>query len=246
MKIAVLFVAHNYNESNIIGYNRLKNELDSNIYDVFWCIPLDVKLSDSSIKVYRYGNSYVVRKGFYNPSFILERFYVEHKQYDYYYLHEYDVTYSGNYQDLFDTLDKNEDADLIAAYIQKQSDKIYWQWWNKFKTKTDILYPDHHLLKSCLSFCRLSNKALETICGYPENRNNVLYEMSYPTICYKNNLKMVALDSVISDKEFQKNYDYCSNKWFWYCVNLTAKFVDGKICDHGQQENKLLTKIKFI
>ena len=75
MKIAVLFVAHNYNESNIIGYNRLKNELDSNIYDVFWCIPLDVKLNDSSIKVYRYGNSYVVRQGFYNPSFILERFY---------------------------------------------------------------------------------------------------------------------------------------------------------------------------
>ena len=72
MKIAVLFVAHKYNESSIIGYNRLVNELDNNIYDVIWCAPFDVKVDDASINLYRYGNTFVKRDGFYNPSFILE------------------------------------------------------------------------------------------------------------------------------------------------------------------------------
>ena len=79
MKIAVLFVAHKYNESSIIGYNRLVNELDNNIYDVIWCVPFDVKVDDESINVYRYGNTFVKRDGFYNPSCILERFYIEYK-----------------------------------------------------------------------------------------------------------------------------------------------------------------------
>ena len=47
MKIAVLFVAHKYNESSIIGYNRLVNELDNNIYDVIWCVPFDVKVDET-------------------------------------------------------------------------------------------------------------------------------------------------------------------------------------------------------
>ena len=102
MKIAVLFVAHKYNESSIIGYNRLVNELDNNIYDIIWCVPFDVKVDDESINVYRYGNTFVKRNGFYNPSFILERFYIEYKNYNYYYIHEYDVSYNGNYKDIFD------------------------------------------------------------------------------------------------------------------------------------------------
>ena len=247
MKIAVLFVAHKYNESSIIGYNRLVNELDNNIYDVVWCVPFDVKVDDESINVYRYGNTFVKRDGFYNPSFILERFYIEYKNYNYYYIHEYDVSYNGNYKDIFDKLDNYNNADLICAYVQKKTDKIYWQWWNTFKSKTDKLYPNYTLLKSCLSFCRLSNTALNLITSYSEKRNDVIYELYYPTICYHHGLKINSLDDNISDVEFRNNYNYCHRNYFWFSVNINAKYNNGKLeSSVNIPHNILVTKIDLI
>lgn len=220
MKNAVLFIAHQYTESNLIAYNRLCNELDSFLYDVIWCAPNELDLPLDIKYKYRYDNNYVTNhNGFVNPSYIVERFYNDFRNYDYYYVHEYDVAYTKNYNYLFTNLDTNENADLICAYIKKEGEQN-WYWWNKQKQLCDKIYPKHILLKSCLSFARLSNKALEKIVQYPKERNNIIYEISWPTVCYHHNLSILSLDTEESSDEFKSNYELCNSKWYYYTVNI--------------------------
>lgn len=235
MKNAVLFVTHKIDDSIITNYSKLVNELDSNVYDVILCTPDNIN-TDSYNNVYKYDNSNVVRSGFVNPSYILETFYIEHNNYDYYYIIEYDVRYIGNYNDLFLNFDTN-DSDLLAAYININKGKGYWSWWFKqYELSLKILGTDV-LLKSCLSFARLSNKMLDIICSYPIERNDIIYEIYWPTIAYKHGLKINTLDSCESDDEFNIGLDLCNSKWYYYTVYITEKNKQDYI-----KPNRILTK----
>lgn len=221
MRNVILFISHHCNDSDLIAYNRLITELDNNIYDVVWCAPYNLKLDDSIKTIYRYDNSKVFKNGFVNPSYIVENYYIEHPNYDYYYVHEYDVACTWNYNKFLQELDTNGD-DFVGAYIQTTKSDKWWQWWIYQKQLCENLFgKDIILLKSCVSFARLSNRLLKTIVSYSEERFNIIYELYWPTIAYIHNMKILALDLSESDKEFtNEKYNICFPKYYYYTVDI--------------------------
>ncbi len=221
MRNVILFISHHCDESDLIAYNRLITELDNSIYDVVWCAPYNLTLDDTIKTVYRYDNEKVFKHGFVNPSYIVENYYIEHHNYDYYYVHEYDVAYTGNYNEFFTELDAT-DYDFIACYINTSKSGRWWQWWEYQKELCWNLFgKDQILLKSCVSFARLSNRLLAKIVEYSEERFNIIYELYWPTIAYIHNMKILALDHAESDKDYiNEKYNLCFPQYYYFNVDI--------------------------
>lgn len=201
MKNLIVFISHKYNKKIIERYMRLYTDIkDKDDIDIVFMIPYNTRKTKNGhhIHFFEYDNNLVFSLVYnefncnlIDPSFVIEKTYTDNKsffqQYDYIYIYEYDVYYPGKISDLIYKL--NEDnSDLLASYIRLLSDNDSWQPFRNF-----IDYRKKHrinfefLLKSCLSFCRLSIKSFDYICThYTHFRSNILYEMTWPTILFNN------------------------------------------------------------
>ena len=106
MKVAVLFLAHFIEDSVILKYEKLRRELTKE-YDLYWVLHTDSgidyqSLLDRNINVFTF-NLNQLNKLNYSPiserlygseHFIMEYFFHQHPEYEYYWEIEYDVIFT--------------------------------------------------------------------------------------------------------------------------------------------------------
>lgn len=192
MKTVILYRAHCLSQNVLDEVARLKAELDGVdvvivgyaetavardenegviIYDKadVCALPYPVKLSDAPWPSTTGHNDLPVLKFFLNNS-----------QYDYYWIIEYDVRYTGNWTILFDDL-MSSSADLLATSIIDAAQSPDWYWWRSLKRPND-LETSPQMVRAFLPFCRISNALLRELDQQYRAGWSGHYELVWPTI----------------------------------------------------------------
>lgn len=113
-------------------------------------------------------------------------FFRDNPHYDFYWLIEYDVRYTGSWRDLFTEL-RASDADLLATTIQDYEDNPGWWWW---QTLVDIPSRRLDLLRAFLPFCRVSKRGMTAIDHWYCDGGDGHYEATWPSVCRTFGLKI--------------------------------------------------------
>ncbi len=123
-----------------------------------------------------------------NFHFVLLDFYLNHPGYDYYWLVEYDVRFSGDWKNYFRFF-ADKDEDFISAHIEEYEDRPQWMRWREIDLVN--IRPDRRmLLHSFNPICRFSNRALALLherCSLGDRGHN---EVLMPTLFRYFGLKM--------------------------------------------------------
>ena len=189
-KTAILFVTHIYNEEIERQINKLRMEAEglTSVYVVFQAdkvkldLPKDVRQHAFTIESlnklgYRPWGCTIMDGNFH---FVLLDFYRQHPEYDYYWLIEYDVRFSGNWNGFFSFF-QDKDEDFWAAHVEVKEDNPDWMRWHEIELKN---IPLNHsmLLRSFNPICRFSNRAfalLHSRCLLGDRGHN---ELLMPTL----------------------------------------------------------------
>lgn len=202
MREAVLFLCHFKNEKMLNRYRKLAIDLPG--VDVFWAFQTDNGNMDSFLHVEKdirlFGFSLNDLNSLdYSPifsrivpgslHFIIELFYNQHPEYNYYWMIEYDVVYTGNWHHLLSYFDFN-DADLLASHISfRGDDNRDWLWWESLSCKNVI--PKKMQVRAFTPIYRLSSCALSFLNEYlrfPDNYGHC--EAILPTSLYNNGFRL--------------------------------------------------------
>lgn len=93
--------------------------------------------------------------------FPLLAFYLSHPDYDRYWAIEYDVRYTGKWEDFF-RLHREADHDFITCHLRRRREEPRWTWWDSLQHPTETVAPDA-CLRSLNVVYRLSGRALRFI-----------------------------------------------------------------------------------
>lgn len=118
-------------------------------------------------------------------------FFAEHPNYDYYWVVEDDVRYTGRWKDFFCAF-VNEDSDLLASYITHYNDDMAWTWWYTFSSAGEKVAPSD-MVRSFNPIYRLSNRALKAIHEKMAIGWTGHFEVLIPTILSLQGMKMTDL-----------------------------------------------------
>lgn len=195
-KQVVLLATHVVNEFVIAKYRRMRKELDVGKYDV---ILLVNKNDDSDYSVPKdvicfYTDCDSLNDLCYEPieetllpgscHFPVLRFFLDNKRYNHYWLVEYDVEFTGEWNVLMNDCDENlSDYDFLSCHIEKfDAEKNgNWTWW----------YRSNHLgmdLRDCVKgfnpICRYSCQALAYLDLFQKAGNSAHSEVLITTSLY--------------------------------------------------------------
>jgi hypothetical protein len=109
------------------------------------------------------------------------RFYRDRPDYEYYWIIEYDVRYTGDWAILFNDLNLSN-ADLLGTNVMDFDESPYWAWWSKTELPPSIV-PMESRLKIFAPFMRLSRGLLQDVDAKYREGWSGHYEMTMPTIC---------------------------------------------------------------
>ncbi len=109
-----------------------------------------------------------------HPHFPVFDFFLSHRDYDTYWVIEYDVRYTGQWESLLGSF-QCYDHDLVTSHIRRFAQEPGWFWWDSFHHPTKIVARDNYV-RSFNVIYRISNRALEFLHqaqldgwrGYPE------------------------------------------------------------------------------
>jgi hypothetical protein len=114
------------------------------------------------------------------------KFFLDHPDFDRYWVIEDDVRCSGPWSDTFTDLERSR-ADLLMAAVQHYSEVPNWQWWTHLVTGDDASVLDQRV-KGFLPFCRLSAACLEAIDRKYRQGWGGHYEVTWPTVALASGL----------------------------------------------------------
>jgi hypothetical protein len=166
---AVLFQTHFWDESCERCFNLLCASLQ-NSHDLFVTgfldstsnlpIPdgIDQAFYDTaSLAALPYPNLKALRPHHIAPMAFFDRY----PNYSHYWMMEYDVRYTGDWLDLFESLSASR-ADLLATVVQRRLATPLWIHWQEFCAHQPAL-AEAHYIKIFTPFMRLSNAAMRAI-----------------------------------------------------------------------------------
>jgi organic radical activating enzyme len=115
--------------------------------------------------------------------FPLFQFFLDKPDYDYYWVIEYDVRFSGEWRYFFNSFLRTN-TDFLTCHIRSYADEPYWPWWELSHPRESI--PLHERLRSFNPIYRISNDALSFLhqafrsgwCGH--------HEVALPTLLHHN------------------------------------------------------------
>lgn len=96
-----------------------------------------------------------------NTDLLLLSFWREHPDYDYYWVIEYDVRYTGNWLKLLEQFHDCR-ADLLATHIARFDEVPKWEHWETLKVPDEVIWRDH-AIKIFTPICRMSKKTCEAV-----------------------------------------------------------------------------------
>jgi len=198
MKTVVLFVSHFINENYLKRYFKLVNDL-ADLYDVYWLFQTDNGISDEPLR--KQGvcvegftiedlntlNYSPIDEYFYGSEhFLDEIFFHHHPEYDFYWLIEYDVVFTGNWRVLFDAFHYNK-ADFLSSHITFYDDCKDWRWWSSLSFNKKDKIESHKWVKSFNPIHRYSRSSLEFLDTYLQREGNSGFSETLPVTGLYNN-----------------------------------------------------------
>ena len=195
MKQAVLYLTNKSNEWTLSAFHALEQSLQGKA-DVYFAYHQQVDVLPVSLQ--NIENLFVftsdVLKGLgYTPiergklvpgsnHFPLLKFYKENQGYDYYWLVEDDVRFSGEWKDFFGSF-ASCTSDFLSSVIETKAENPTWYWWTSLKTGNEVI-AEEKLLKSFNPIYRLSSQALACIDAHLRIGWMGHYEVLLPTLLY--------------------------------------------------------------
>lgn len=122
-----------------------------------------------------------------NNHFPLLYFFLKHSEYDYYWLVEDDVRFTGKWQYLLDSF-ADDSTDFISSRLQWQEDNPSWYWW--YSLQVPDIPGNIKKIKSLNPVCRLSHAALHVIDDALRNGWKGHHEVLIPTLIYNRGLTL--------------------------------------------------------
>lgn len=120
------------------------------------------------------------------------QFYLDYPSFKYYWVIEYDVIFTGNWNTFFPVMNSVE-ADFIASHIERFTDNPNWLWWETLHLD-NIILKDYQYIKSFNPIYRISNRALFHLNKLLMNRQNWgHHEVLIPTMLNYLNFKIYDL-----------------------------------------------------
>lgn len=201
-KQVVLLATHFYDEEHILRkYERLKKELNPDVYDVVLLYNTDDKREMFRIPEYVdvcIYDLHDINSLHYEPiledmlpgscHFPVLKFYKEHPYYSYYWFIEYDVDFTASW-DKFMGAFNDKDYDFISSYVEKYDLQRNggWHWWNRYN---NVGYPLEKCVKAFNPVCRYSAGALEYIDRYQSEGHSAHSELLITTCLYNAGFKV--------------------------------------------------------
>ena len=210
---AVLFLCHVINKQVIFLYKKLLHDIGKE-YDVYWAFQSDNGTSDNvllskGINVFRFslkelntlGYTYLERL-YGSEHYIMEFFALTHSPYDYYWIIEYDVTFTGNWHVFFDSF-KDNDADLLSSHIEKRNmGNMKWEWWDAMSFNEKCILAGNKFVKSFNPIYRISRNVVLFLDSYLKKTGNMgFYEVLISTVLHNNGFR---LEDFGGTREFTK------------------------------------------
>lgn len=217
----VLLLTHIYNERIREKFMRLRNELDSSDYDVVLLVNTDYSEYGMcrGVKHYVCGVERLNALG-YTPisdtvvpgssHYPLLAFYLDNKQYDYYWCIEYDVEFTGKWNVLMDAF-REDESDYIASHIERFNASVNgdWTWWRR---NNNVGYSLDDCVKSFHPIYRCSKAALSYLDEYQRKGVSAHSEVMMATALYNAGY---AVEDFGGDGEFVRqgniNRFYCGD-----------------------------------
>lgn len=176
MRQAILFLT-NHSDSVVVEGIRQLMQTASACQDVYILFNLDdeehlipKELLATGASVYTFSSSILYEMGYRplgdslvygNCHFPALKFYKSHPSYDYYWIIEDDVHYTGNWSTFFNKV-ANDKSDLLSTYVRSWKDEPSWGWWATLETG-NIQLPVEKQIASFNPVYRLSNQAMSAI-----------------------------------------------------------------------------------
>lgn len=200
MKDIALIVAHTVNEALTEKYFRLKEafsaygdviillhkeeEQDMNMPENIPCVTFDIDQLNT-LEYEPICETLVPGSN----HFALLWFYLSHPRYRYYWNIEYDVEFTGDWNNLFEAF-RSVEADFISTHIQRFQDNPNWYWWGSYQGATlDI--PLKERIRSFNPIYRISHKALAFLDSFLKAGNSGHHEVLVPSVLFHSGFKLV-------------------------------------------------------
>ena len=195
MKQAVLYLTNKSNEWTLSDFHALEQSLQG-MADVYFAYHQQgdvLPVSLQNIENLFVFTSDVLNELGYTPiekgklvpgsnHFPLLKFFKENQCYDYYWLVEDDVRFSGDWKDFFDSF-ASSTSDFLSSVIETKAENPTWYWWTSLKTGNEVI-AEEKLLKSFNPIYRLSSQALVCIDAHLRIGWMGHYEVLLPTLLY--------------------------------------------------------------
>lgn len=195
MKQAVLYLTTKSNEWTLNSFHALEQSLQG-MADVYFAYHQQgdvLPVSLQNIENLFVFTSDVLNELGYTPiekgklvpgsnHFPLLKFFKENQCYDYYWLVEDDVRFSGDWKDFFDSF-ASSTSDFLSSVIETKAENPTWYWWTSLKTGNEVI-AEEKLLKSFNPIYRLSSQALVCIDAHLRIGWMGHYEVLLPTLLY--------------------------------------------------------------
>ena len=133
-------------------------------------------------------------------------------EYDYYWLVEHDVDFSGAWSNIIRAFADNR-SDLLCSSLHRFETNPTWCWWNSIK------WPDGakpELVRGFFPIARLSGRAIDVIVSAGRDGIDGFYELVWPTVLHH---KGLIIEDFGGDGEFVQS----TNKNRWYTSTLTSQ-----------------------
>jgi hypothetical protein len=121
--------------------------------------------------------------------FSVLNFYLSHPDYDYYWLIESDVRFTGEWQTFFSAF-RSFHHDLLTGHIRSIAQEPRWSWWNSLSHPTKTI-PRQHYLRSLNVIYRISKNALMFLHEAQLDGWNGFAEILCPTLLTTNGFTLL-------------------------------------------------------
>lgn len=195
MKQAVLYLTNKSNEWTLSAFHALEQSLQgmSDVYFAYHQQGDVLPVSLQNIENLFVFTSDVLNELGYTPiekgklvpgsnHFPLLKFFKENQCYDYYWLVEDDVRFSGDWKDFFDSF-ASSTSDFLSSVIETKAENPNRYWWTSLKVGNEVI-AEEKLLKSFNPIYRLSSQALVCIDAHLRIGWMGHYEVLLPTLLY--------------------------------------------------------------
>jgi len=114
-------------------------------------------------------------------------FYGAHPEYDYYWIVEYDVRFTGSWETFFNEFSNNT-ADLLGVHLRRFAEEPEWFWWKTLKTPAGAA--DHASIRAFMPLYRISRTAVSLLSKYTGNGWSGHHECLVPSLLAHHGLRL--------------------------------------------------------